>query len=139
MRIDHSLRFASCTGCETHRGRFILIEHRIFKVVVDRVEKIFTAFILLWNRLPTEWDHKHAFKMNLRAERFVDWEENVVDDQIAIARVVHDIGKLAGVQPKIQRMKDAAGGRDAEISFEMRRMIPHQRRDAVASSKSGKL
>ena len=137
MRIDHSFRFARRTGCETHRRRFILLKHRIFKFIVGRTEQVFIAFILSRNRLPAERHDKHALKMHLRANRFVDGKEDVVNDQIAIARVVSDVSKLVGMQPKIQRMEHATGSRYAEVCFEMRRMIPHQRGDAVASSKSG--
>ena len=59
--------------------------------------------------------------MNLLAEGFVDRQQNVVNDQVTIARMICDVGEFGGMQAEIERMKNAAGSGDAEVGFEVRR------------------
>ncbi len=69
--------------------------------------------------------------MHLGAERFVHGQQNVVHDQIAVARMVRDERKFIRMEPEIQRVHHAARCRNAEVALEMRRVVPHQRRHAI--------
>jgi len=74
----------------------------------------------------------HAFEIHTRAERFVNRQQCVIDDQEARTRVLDDSGNLVGVKTKIGGVQNTAGGRHAEKRLEMARMVPHHGTHAVA-------
>jgi hypothetical protein len=96
------------------------LERGVLEIVVGCVEEILVAFISARNALAAERHDENALEVNLLAERLVYRKEDVVDDQIAVSRVVRDEGKFAGMETKVQGVKNSAASRYAEISFEMR-------------------
>ena len=46
--------------------------------------------------------------------------------------MVDDVSNVVRMQPQIQRMQHPARARDAEVGFQMRIVVPHQRRHAIA-------
>jgi hypothetical protein len=53
--------------------------------------------------------------------------------------MVGDVTDVVGVQAQIERMQHAARAWDREIGFEVRVVVPHQRRDAIALLEPGRL
>ena len=64
----------------------------------------------------------------LRRER----PEHLVDDEHAVARVRGDVRVVVGVQPEVERVRDEAADRRADVRLEVLVVVPHQRADAVA-------
>ena len=64
----------------------------------------------------------------LRGER----PQHLVDDEHAVARVRGDVRVVVGVQAEVQRVRDEAADRRADVRLEMLVVVPHQRGDAVA-------
>ena len=62
---------------------------------------------------------------------------HVVDDDEAILGMVRDPRDLLRREPQVERVHHAARGGDAEIAFEVRVVIPAERRDAIALLQSG--
>ena len=77
--------------------------------------------------------------MHLSAERLVHRQQHIVHNQVAVARVVRGKHKFVRMQPQIQRVHHSARHRNAEITFQVRRVVPHQSRHPVAPADSREL
>src|SRR3984893_6116195 len=69
--------------------------------------------------------------MDMRTERLEHWQQNIVQEKVAVSTVDHDIRELLCVQTKVQRAQHAACHRDPELTLEVRRMVPHERRYTI--------
>ena len=125
MRIDHAFGFSRRAGGKTHSRRFVFFQQRIDKFIVRSGKKILVVFMCAWNLPAAERHHENAFEIRVRAEGFVNGQQDVVNDQIPVTRVICDVSKLVGMKPQIQGVQNAAGYRHAEISLEMYRVVPH--------------
>ena len=67
-----------------------------------------------------------------RCDLFPQRQQHLVDEHGAVVRVVDDVGELVGVEAEVERVEHAAHQRDAEVGFEVRTVVPAERRDAVA-------
>ena len=76
-------------------------------------------------------------KFALPRELLEQRQQDVVDDEEAVLGVVRDPADLVGRKPQVQRVHHAARRRNAEIAFEVRVVVPAQRRDAVALLQAG--
>ena len=68
----------------------------------------------------------------LVGELAIERQQDVVDDEEAVLGVGGDPADLVGRQAQVERVHDAAGGRDAEVALEVGVVVPGQRRDAIA-------
>jgi hypothetical protein len=84
------------------------------------------------HRRAGEGHHDHPLELVQRGELPVQGQQHVVDHQEAVLRIGGDPADLAGRQPQVQRVHDAAGGRDAEVALQVGVMVPAQRRHPVA-------
>ena len=64
----------------------------------------------------------------LRRER----PQHLVDDEHAVARVRGDVRVVVGVQAQVQRVRDEASDRRADVGLEVLVVVPHERPDPVA-------
>ena len=85
------------------------------------------------NRLAGQRHHDNPLELDLVTELFEKWQEHIIDDQKPITRVIGDIGNVYRRESQIQRVQDAAGHDRTKLGFEVRVVIPHQRRDTVAA------
>ena len=76
--------------------------------------------------------NKHALQLYLVLELFKQRQQNVIHNQKAVLRVVHNECQLLRMQSKIECVHHAACAWDAKVSFQMRRMVPAKRRYAIA-------
>ena len=75
-----------------------------------------------------------TFSNFVRVTKFVvKRQQHVIDDQEAVAGVVRDIGDIVGMQAQVQRVQHAAGAGHREVRLEVRVVVPHQRRHALAA------
>jgi hypothetical protein len=61
----------------------------------------------------------------------VQRQQHVVDDQEAVLRVGGDPADFVGRQAQVQRVHHPAGGRDAEITLQVRMVVPAQGGHAI--------
>jgi hypothetical protein len=84
------------------------------------------------DRLAGQRHDDDFFELHLGAELCQQRQQHVVDDNKTVLRVVGDIGDVVRREPQVERVHDAARRRNAEVAFEVRVMVPRQRRDPVA-------
>ena len=66
-------------------------------------------------------------------------QQHVVHNQEAILGMVDDVGQFVRMEPKVQGVQYAACARNAEVSFQVGIMVPHQARDSVTQFKTSRL
>ena len=66
------------------------------------------------------------------AEVLDERPQHLVRDQDAVARVRRDVGEVVGVQAEVQRVRDHAADRDADVGLEMLIVVPAEGPDAVS-------
>ena len=77
---------------------------------------------------------KHSFRLYLVAELLKQRQQHVIDDEKAVVRMIDDEGQLLRMQPQIERVYHAAGGRYAEIGFQVHVVVPAQSANTVSRS-----
>ena len=79
--------------------------------------------------------HDDPFERHLGAEFFVNRQEHIVDQKEAVAGMADDAGNFVRLKANVERVENASGARNPEKGFEMARVVPHHRGDAVAGLK----
>ncbi len=131
MRVDDALRQARGAAREAHRRRRALVEVAIGeRALVGRGDEILVVDRALGRVARADRDHVLEADAvdELRGER----PQHLVDHEHAVARVRGDVRVVVGVQAEVQRVRDEAADRRADVRLEMLVVVPHQRGDAVA-------
>src|SRR3954451_22973142 len=110
MRIDNALRLSGSSRCITHGGWIFFRKLRIIRLAIRLRKKRFIGRTSFGSSGSAMAHYKHTIELNMRAEFLKHIEQNVVDDQKTILRMVDDISDLLRMQTKIQCMQDAAHG-----------------------------
>ena len=84
------------------------------------------------HRLARERVHDDMLEPVQVGELPVQRQQHVVNDQHPVAGVAGDPADLVRRQPDVERVHHCAGRRDAEITLQVRMVVPAQRRDPVA-------
>src|SRR5690349_8775543 len=82
-------------------------------------------------------DDKNSFRLYLVAELLIQRQQHVIDNEKAVLRVIDDEGQFLRVQPKIERVDHAAGGRHAEVGFQMGVVVPAESAYTVSRLQAG--
>ena len=133
MRINNALRAPRGAGRVTHRRRFVFVELRIREILTRLGQEFLVAITARRRRAATERHHDYALEFHLVAKFFKHRQQDVIDDQEAVARVVGDEADFVRVQPQVQRVEHASGGRDAEVRFQVLGLVPQQRGHPVSA------
>ena len=70
-------------------------------------------------------------RLTLAAELLEQRQQDVVDHEKAILRVIGDEGDIVGRQSQVERVQDAARGDHAEVSLVVGVVVPHEGRHAI--------
>ena len=138
MRVDDALRPAGGAGRVAHRNRVIFLVRRVLEIRRCGGEESLVVHERCCDRGAGERHHDHLLERHLGPELLEERQQNVVDDEEAVARVVRDPRDLAGREAEIQRVHHAARRGDPEVALEVRVVIPTKRRDAVALLQTGR-
>ena len=131
MRVEDALRQARGAAREAHRSRRALVEVAVGeRALVGRGNELLVVDRAVGRVARADGDHVlEADPVDeLRGER----PQHLVDDEDAVARVRGDVRVVVGVQAEVQRVRDEAADRRADVRLEMLVVVPHQRGDPVA-------
>ena len=79
-----------------------------------------------------EGKHDHVFEVVQVRKLLVQRQQHVVDDQYFVLCVARDPGDLFGRQAQVEGVHHATCGRNAEITLQVRVVVPAQRGHAFA-------
>src|SRR5579863_1386254 len=133
MRIDDRLRASRRARSEKHGSAILFVELRINEVIVFRRQQFVVIEESGRNVTARVSIDDHPLKARAgRAQRLVNREQSVIDDQKSRAGMVGDRGEFLRMEPQIERVDDSAGAGDPEEAMDVGGVIPHHRTDAVA-------
>jgi len=131
MRVDHALRAAGGARGVTHAAGIILLLVWIGEITA-RLRKPLLVVLIPLDGLTAQRHDPDALELDLISQALEQGQQDIVDDQETILRMPDDVDQIIRRQPQVQGVDHAARRRDAEIGFQMRIMIPHQRRHPIA-------
>ncbi len=136
VAVHDALRIAGGAGGVAERRGGVLVEGR--PVVLGRS---FRQQVLVAEKRP-DFDGRQALRFaerdpashqrQLRRQLLDQRGEDRVEEHIGVLRMMHDVLKLIGEQPRIDGVEHAPRGGDAIIEFEMAAAVPGERGDAIA-------
>ena len=129
--VDDAFRTAGRPGSKTHGSAVVFLERRVLKIVACLGQQFFIVQEAFRDAAATVRHDNDFFEGGSVAKLFVHREKHIVDDEKAITGMVRDGRDFVGMEPQVERMQNAAGARHAEEGFEVARVIPHHRSDAV--------
>ena len=131
VRVDDALRAAGRAARVAHRGREPLVDVALLELVCARGrEQLLVVDRAVGRRSVADGDH--VLEADAVLERLGQRPEHLVDEQDAVAGVLGDVREVVGVEAKVQRVRDHAAGREAEVRLEVLVVVPAERPDAVA-------
>ena len=77
-------------------------------------------------------DRDHVLEADAVLERLDERPERLVGDQDAVARVGRDVGEVVGMEPQVERVRDEAADRGADVGLQVLVVVPGEGGDAVA-------
>ena len=134
--IDDAFGMASRARREAHRRAVVFIDLRILEIIAGFSEQLLVVQQSLGYAATTVRNDKHFFERRVGTELLVNRQEDIVNQQEAVAGMPGDGGNFMGMEPEVQGMQNAAGARHAEESFEMAGVVPHHGGHAVAGLQS---
>ena len=135
MRIDDALRSPRRSRRVAHGDRVVLVvrgRHERLAVRIGEQRLIVEQAGGGVDGCAGEGKDDDLLERMLGRELAIERQQDVVDDEEAVVGVARDPADLVGREAQVERVHDAAGGRDAEVALEVRVVVPGQRRDAVA-------
>ena len=139
MGIEHALGFAGRPGRVTHAGAGRLVDVDVAWIAAAALEQRLVVLVLVRCRQVAERKNDDSIEVHLVPDLLEGRQQDVVHDEKSIPGVVDDVRELVRMQPEVERVDHAADGRHAEIRFEVSKVVPHQRRDAIAGLEAGVL
>src|SRR5882672_592429 len=131
VRVDDAFRTAGGPGSKTHSSAVVFVEGRVLKIVAGLGQQFFIVQKTFRDTTATVRNDNDFFERGRVAKLFVNREEDVVNDEEAIAGVIRDSGNFVGMKPQVQRMQNAACAGDTKKGFEVAAVVPHHGGDAV--------
>ena len=77
-------------------------------------------------------DRDDVLEADTLAEVLDQRPEHLVGDQHAVAGVRRDVGQVVGMEAQVERVRDHAADRDADVGLEVLVVVPAEGPDAVA-------
>ena len=132
VRVHDAFRPAGRAGRVAHRDRIILVVPGILETLRCGGEEFLVIDVRRGNRRAGERHDDDLLEPHLITELCEQRQQAIVDDEKAILGVMGDPRDLFRREAQVERVRHAAGGRNPEVAFEMRVVIPAERGDAVA-------
>lgn len=133
MRIDDALGSAGGAARVAHRDRIGLRVRRVVEIIrIPGCQEVLVVREFPGHRRTRIRKYHHLLEGMQRGELTVERQQDVIDDQHAIGRMMGNPADIGGRQSQVQRVQDAARGGDAEERLEMGVVVPAQRRDTLA-------
>ena len=131
MRVDDALRLPRGAARVAHRRRRALVDVPVGeRLGVGRREQLLVLDRA--GRRLAGADRDHVLEADAVLERLDERPQRLVGDQDAIAGMRRDVGEVVGVEPQVERVRDEAADRSAEVGLQVLVVVPRERRDAVA-------
>ena len=127
VRVDDTLGPAGGAARVAHRRGRALVDVAVGEgALVGRGEQLLEVDRAVGGLAGTDGDHvlEAAPLDELRRER----PQHLVGDEHAVARMGRDVRVVVGVQPEVERVRDEAADRRADVRLEMLVVVPHERR-----------
>ena len=140
MRIDHALGPPGGARGITHPHRLVLVLFGIAVAAGVRGDEILVVLVAGRQRRAAEreYDDARHFRQQ-RLHLFPDRQQHVVDQDHLVIGIADDVSQVLGRKPQVEGMQHRPRRRNAEIGFQMRPMVPHQRADRLATPDAGVL
>src|SRR3954469_20537294 len=133
MRIENSFGLACCARGVAHSRSLIFIESRVLHRLAVLPDPRLVVLAAFGQRATSVAYYKHALKLCLCAYLLVNGQQDIVNNQEPVLRMIRDVRELVRMQAEIQCMQNSSGARDPKIRFKVGIVIPHQRGHALAS------
>ena len=131
MRVDDALGLPRGAARVTHRRRRALVDVPVGeRLGVGRRDQILVLDRA--GRRLAGADRDHVLEPDAILERLDERPQRLVGDQDAIAGMRRDVREVVGVEPQVERVRDEAADRSAEVGLHVLVVVPGERRHAVA-------
>ena len=137
VRMHNALRTPDGAGGVAHAARGILVQRRIAIVGSIAGDERLVILIRRGYRGAGGRDHDDAIDVDQRQHLFEQGQQDVVNENNTVARVLDDVGDVLRRQAEVERVQNRPGGRDAEIGLHVPGTVPHQGADRLAGLHTG--
>src|SRR5580700_1507198 len=132
VRIDDPFGKTGGAGGKAHGRAVVLADGRVAKIAAGFSEQFLIVQKTFGYVAATVGDDNYAFERRVLAEFFVDRQEDIVNQQKAVAGMPGYRADFMRMQAEIQGVQDAASAGHAEEGFQVAGVVPHHGSDAVA-------
>ncbi len=129
----------SRTGGVAEGSGFVLVQVGIAEVTGGCRQQILVVLIFAGHGFRTQRNHDHAVEVQPVLEFVEQREKDVIDDKKAIFGMLCNVPEIVRRQSEVQGVQHAPLCRNAQISFQVGVVIPHQGADPIAALQAGLL
>src|SRR5437764_14859016 len=114
MRVYDTFRRAGCARGVAHRRCLVFLEDGELEVSVCSLQEAVIRLHTGWDRRASHRNDNHAFEIDIILALFIKGQQDIVDDEEAIAGVVHDMREIFWSEPQVERVHHTPDGRNTE-------------------------